>query len=81
MTFAFLAAFHATVIDMSNAGASGVSGWLGDIHGAMSSVPRTRFMDAGDVDTDSDPPVMTTLSMPARMLAAPPWTAAMPDAQ
>ena len=81
MTFAFCAVFHPTVIDMSNAGASGVSGWLGDIHGSMSSVPRPRFIAAGEVEIDSAPPAITTRSMPARMLAAAPWTAAMPEAQ
>ena len=36
VTSAWRAVFHPTVIDMSNAGASGVSGWLGDIHGCGS---------------------------------------------
>ena len=42
------AVFQPTVIDMSNAGASGVSGWLGDIHGASSSVPSMRFIAFGE---------------------------------
>ncbi len=66
---------------MSNAGASGVSGWLGDIHGFTSSVPMTRFIEDGEVETDSAPPAITTVSMSALMLAAAPCTAAMPDAQ
>ena len=75
------AVFWPTVIDMSNAGASGVSGWLGDIHGASSSPGSTRFIALGDVESDSAPPTMRTSSMPAMMLAAPDCTGAMPDAQ
>ena len=80
VTFAFCAVFQPTVIDMSNAGASGVSGWLGDIHGCISSVPITRFIAAGELEIDA-PPAITTVSMSALMLAAAPCTAAMPDAQ
>ena len=66
---------------MSKAGALGDSGWLGDIHGAISSVPSTRFMADGELEMLSAPPAITTRSMPARMLAAAPCTAAIPDAQ
>ncbi len=75
------AVLYPTVMDMSKAGASGVAGCDGDIHCSYSSVPSLRFIVCGDVDNDSDPPAMTTLSMPAMMLAAAPCTAAMPDAQ
>ena len=66
---AFCAVFQPTVIDMSNAGASGVSGWLGDIHGAKSSVPSDALhRRSARSRCDSAPPAMTTLSMPAMML-------------
>ena len=81
VTPTFWAVFQPTVIDMSNAGACGVSGWLGDIHGFISSVPITRFIELGDVEIDSAPPAMTTVSIPAMMLPAAVCTAAMPDAQ
>ena len=80
MTPTFCAVFQPTVIDMSNAGACGVSGWLGDIHGFISSVPSTRFIALGELEIDSAPPAMTTVSMPAMMLADAVCTAAMPDA-
>ena len=66
---------------MSNAGASGCSGCEGDIHGPQSSVNGVRFVVCGVVDMLSDPPAITTLSMPAMMLPAAPCTAPMPDAQ
>ena len=66
---------------MSKAGASGVAGCDGDIHCTQSSVPGVRFIVCGEVEIDSEPPAITTLSMPAMMLAAAPCTDAMPDAQ
>ena len=75
------AVFHPTVIDMSKAGASGCSGCDGDIHGPQSSVPGLRLETCGVVDMLSDPPAITTVSMPAMMLAAALCTAPIPDAQ
>ena len=76
-----MAVFKPTVIDMSNAGASGCSGCDGDIHWAQSSVPGVRFETIGMLDMLSDPPAITTVSMPAMMLPAAFCTAPMPDAQ
>ena len=42
------AVFSPTVIDMSNAGASGVSGWLGDIHICGSPPGSSTIHDCGD---------------------------------
>ncbi len=73
--------FSPTVIDMSNVGASGVSGWLGDIHICGSPPGSSTFHDCGEVLRLSVPPAMTTRSMPARMLPAPICTALSPEAQ
>jgi hypothetical protein len=57
------------VIDMSKTGASGVSGWLGDIHG-IGSPPRTAGLrTCGDVDRLSVPPATMTWSSPDRTAA------------
>ncbi len=79
VTPAFTAAFQPTVIDMSMLGASGRSGCVGGIQSVHS--PSTRMRDLGDVDAEFTPPAKTSSSMPARTLAAAPWTAAMPAAQ
>ena len=75
------AVFSPTVIDMSNAGASGVSGWLGDIHCCGSPPGSSTFHDCGAVLWLWVPPATTTRSMPARMLPAPICTALSPAAQ
>ena len=76
------AVFSPTVIDMSNAGASGVSGWLGDIHSCARRRAERGFIDCGDVDSGSRcRRRRRRLSMPALMLAAAICTAPMPDAQ
>ena len=81
LTPASFAVFQPTVIDMSRTGASGVSGWLGDSHGLGSICPGARLRQVGIVDRLSVPPAITTLSMPARMLAAAVCTAVSPEAQ
>ncbi len=73
--------FSPTVIDMSHAGASGVSGWLGDIQGTGSPPGSRRFIVRGEVLRLSVPPVTTTWSMPALIPDAPIATALRPAAQ
>ena len=53
------AVFSPTVIDMSNAGASGVSGWLGDIH-ICGSPPGCAIHDCGAELELCVPPATTT---------------------
>ena len=65
---------------MSNAGASGVSGWLGDIH-IIGSPPGCAIHDCGAELELCVPPATTTVSMSARMLPAASCTALSPDAQ
>jgi hypothetical protein len=78
----FCAVFHATVIDMSIVGASGVSGWLGDSHCCSPEYEPGSFLKtAGLWVMLSAPPAITTRSIPARMLPAAVWIGAMPDAQ
>ena len=79
VTPALRAAFQPTVIDMSRLGASGRSGWVGDIQSSHSS--PTRILLRGEVDAEFTPPAMISSSMPARMLAAAFCTAARPAAQ
>lgn len=66
---------------MSMFGASGLSGWLGDIHATRSSVPGSRRRLWGISDVECVPPAMTTRSIPAIVEAAAALTAAKPDAQ
>src|SRR6266571_1043426 len=79
LTPALTAAFQPTVIDMSMLGASGRSGWVGGNQSTHS--PSTRSRDLGAVEAELTPPAMISSSMPARTLAAAPWTAARPAAQ
>ena len=73
--------FSPTVIDMSHAGASGVSGWLGDIHAVSSPVERDRRVVTGLLVRLSVPPATITWSIPAMMLPAAICTALRPAAQ
>src|SRR5262249_9861846 len=74
------AVFSPTVRGISNGGASGVGGFGSDIHGT--GVPSgPRLLVIGAVLRLSVPPAMTTLSIPARIVAAAVATAARPDAQ
>lgn len=69
----FSAVFQPTVIDMSRAGASGVSGCDGGIHGSLNSIgsePGTRHFISGEVDSDCTPPATITRSAPAPIWAA-----------
>ena len=66
---------------MSKGGASGVAGWLGDIHCTGSAPSSRRLVDVGMDDALSVPPATTTRSMPARIDAAPICTADRPAAQ
>jgi len=68
------------VIDMSMLGASGRFGWVGGVQGSIHS-PAIWKRFLGAVDTECTPPAMTSSSIPARMLAAAPPTAARPAAQ
>ena len=81
VTPASTAAFQPTVMDMSMFGAAGVSRWLGESQSTMSAVPGSRRIDRGAVDVEWVPPATTTLSMPARIEAAPIVTAVSPAAQ
>jgi hypothetical protein len=69
------------VMDMSDAGASGESGWVGAIQFTQSSVPITRFLEVEDVECECTLPAITTRSMPAMMDPAPVSMAANPEAQ
>ncbi len=71
------AVFQPTVIDMSLAGASGVSTWVGGIHRSsnFSSGPGMRQFVRGVIDSDCTPPAIRARSMPE-----PIWAEALPIA-
>ena len=71
------AVFQPTVIDMSLAGASGVSTWVGGIQRSsnFSSGPGIRQFVSGVIDKDCTPPAMSTRSIPE-----PIWAEALPMA-
>ena len=75
----FAAAGYTTVIDMSNVGASGVSGCDGDIHGCGASPGAGDFIAPGIVLMLSVPPATTTRSMPAAIEPAPVAIAPRPE--
>lgn len=74
------ATFQPMQIDMSALGASGLSGWVGGIHGSTHS-PSIRKRDFGAVEAELTPPATTSPSIPARTLPAAPATASRPAAQ
>lgn len=69
--------FQPTVFDMSLAGESGVSTWVGGIHRSsnVSSGPGMRQLVSGVIDSDCTLPAIRTRSMPE-----PIWAAALPIA-
>ena len=79
LTPARTAAFQPTVMDMSMFGASGRSGCVGGNQSTNSS--PARRLNRGELDAEFTPPAITNRSIPARMLAAAPCTAASPAAQ
>ena len=66
------AVFHPTVMDMSLAGASGVSTCVGGIHRSsnFSSGPGMRQFVSGVIDSDCTPPAIKARSMPEPICAA-----------
>src|SRR5690606_22833199 len=76
------AVFQPTVMDMSPAGASAMSGWEGGRQGSSaSSVPGLNRRMTGAVESDSTPPATTARFMPAMTPAAAVWIAERPVAQ